>query len=81
MGVPCVVTRAGDAAAIVGSSNFVVPVRNAKALAEALLRLCALSRADRAKMGKEGAQKVRNDYGIHEVRRRYEEVYLEALTT
>lgn len=77
MGVPCVVTRAGDAAEILGNDEFVVPVQDASALSDGLLRLCDLSPADRAMLGEKGAKKVRKEYEIDEVRKRYEKVYAE----
>lgn len=38
-GVPCVVTRVGDAAALVGDAGMAVPTRNPEALARALLEV------------------------------------------
>ncbi len=77
MSVPCVVTRAGDAAEILGDDEFVVPVQDSSALSDALLRLCNFSQTDRAMLGEKGAKKVRKDYGINEVRKKYEKVYAE----
>jgi glycosyltransferase involved in cell wall biosynthesis len=77
MGVPCVVTRAGDAAEIIGNDKFVVPVKDSIALSDALLRLCDLSPADRTMLGEKGARRVRREYEIDEVRKRYEKVYVE----
>ncbi|MEF2230149.1 MAG: glycosyltransferase [Pseudodesulfovibrio sp.] len=47
-GVPCVVTDAGDAAAIVGEAGIVVPRRDPARLAEGLLRMAALVRGGQA---------------------------------
>jgi glycosyltransferase involved in cell wall biosynthesis len=75
--LPCVVTRAGDAAEILGDDDFVVPVQDSSALSNALLRLCNLSPTDRITLGEKGAKKVRKEYEINEVRKRYEMVYAE----
>ena len=47
MGLPCVVTRVGDAAEILGCDDFVVPVKDSASLADALLRMCNLTTGDR----------------------------------
>lgn len=77
MGLPCVVTRAGDAADILGGEDFVVPVKNSAALSDALLRMCDMSPPARRRLGEMGASKVRADYGIESVRQKYEAVYAE----
>ncbi len=77
MGVPCVVTRAGDAAEILGDGEFVVPVQDPKALSDALLRLCNFSQVDRVMLGEKGAKKVRKEYAINRIRKEYEKVYAE----
>ena len=79
MSVPCVVTKAGDAAEILGDDEFVVPVQDSGALSDALLRLCNFSLTDRVMLGEKGAKKVRKDYGINEVRKKYEKVYAEVV--
>jgi glycosyltransferase involved in cell wall biosynthesis len=75
MGLPCVVTRAGDAADILGDDNFAVPVSDSVALADALLRMCNLDPVGRRLLGNRNAKKVRDEYGIEKIRRKYEEVY------
>lgn len=75
MGLPCVVTRAGDAADILGDDGFVVPVKDSVSLADALLRMCDLDPVDRKMLGERNAKKVRKEYGIEKIRRKYEEVY------
>lgn len=78
MGLPCVVTQAGDAADIIGNDDFVVPVKDSASLSDALLRMCDLSPEERRRLGESGARKVRECYGIKNIRQRYEEVYAEA---
>jgi glycosyltransferase involved in cell wall biosynthesis len=75
MGVPCVVTRVGDAAYILGDDNFVVPVGDSASLSGALLRMCNLKPDERKRLGENGANKVREEYGIEKIRRKYEAVY------
>jgi glycosyltransferase involved in cell wall biosynthesis len=75
IGLPCVVTRAGDAADILDDDSFVVPVKDSILLAEALLRMCNLSPVDRRVLGSRNAKKVRIEYAIDKIRRKYQEVY------
>lgn len=77
MGLPCVVTRAGDAADILGDDDFVVPVRDSVSLADVLLRICDLAPEARRKLGERGAKKVRAEYEIENIRQKYEAVYAE----
>ena len=78
-GLPCVVTRAGDAAEILNDENFVVEVKDPISLAKKLLVLCNLSEYDRENIGKKNANKVRESFGIEKIRDQYIEVYLEVL--
>lgn len=75
IGLPCVVTRAGDAADILGDDNFVVPVKHSVVLADALLRMCDLDPVERRKIGERNAKKVREEYGIEKIRQKYQAVY------
>jgi glycosyltransferase involved in cell wall biosynthesis len=75
MGLPCVVTCAGDAAEILGDDDFVVPVKDAALLSKALLQMCDLGRDQRAKLGRLNAEKVRAGYGIESIRKQYEAAY------
>jgi glycosyltransferase involved in cell wall biosynthesis len=75
IGLPCVVTRAGDAADILEDDNYTVPVKDSNSLAEALLRLIYLKPVDRRSLGERNARKVRAEYGIKKIQREYEKVY------
>jgi len=77
MGLPCVVTRAGDAADILGKDDFVVPVKDSASLSDALLGMCDLNPEVRRRLGESGASKVRAEYGINNIRQKYEDVYAE----
>jgi glycosyltransferase involved in cell wall biosynthesis len=78
MGLPCVVTRAGDAALILGNNGFVVPTKDPAALGDALLKMCELTRQERAALGEGGRRKVWAEYGIERIKHKYDEVYAEA---
>lgn len=75
IGLPCVVTQAGDAADILGDDDFVVPIKDSVSLADALLRMCDLDPVDRKMLGEKNAKKAREEYGIEKIRKKYEEVY------
>jgi glycosyltransferase involved in cell wall biosynthesis len=75
MGLPCIVTRAGDAGDIVGSSDYSVPVGDSEALASALLRMCSTDVEKRVEIGKINAEKVRRQYDVKIIRDRYLGVY------
>jgi len=79
MGLPCVVTRAGDVADILGDDNYVVPVKNSVLLSDALMKMCDLSKEERRKIGEQGAIRVRAEYGIENIRQKYENLYAEAI--
>ena len=75
MGLPCVVTHVGDAADILGDGDYVVPVKDSISLGHALLRMCDLKPVDRRVLGERNAKRVREEYGIEKIRRKYEAVY------
>ncbi len=75
MGLPCVVTQAGDAADIVGDNDFVVPVQDSISLANALLRMCELSPETRVNLGTKGEKIVRAKYDIKNIRQQYEKMW------
>jgi glycosyltransferase involved in cell wall biosynthesis len=77
IGLPCVVTRAGDAARILGDENYIVPVKDSVSLADALLRMCNLGSDKRQMLGERNARKVREEYGIEKIRKKYDEIYNE----
>ena len=80
MGLPCVVTRAGDAADILDADNFVVPIKDSDSLFDALLRMCELDADARRTLGAANAVRVRGEYGIEEIRREYEAIYAESIS-
>ena len=79
-GVPCVVTDVGDAAYIVDDAGWVVPPRNAAALADALASALALrdsepGLAERAARIQMGRSRVEQNFGLDVMVQRYESVW------
>jgi glycosyltransferase involved in cell wall biosynthesis len=81
-GLPIVATSVGGNHEVVSDSEsgFLVPPRDAEALAGAMLRLMALSAEDRLAMGERGSEHVQKHYGLERMVDQWEAVYTEALT-
>jgi glycosyltransferase involved in cell wall biosynthesis len=77
LGLPCVATQAGDAAEILGDSDFVVPIRTPSALAAALLQMFNLDAQDRRELGEKNANSVRIKYPIEHISFAYQKIYAE----
>jgi glycosyltransferase involved in cell wall biosynthesis len=75
MGLPCVVTKAGDADKIMYDKSYVVPVNDSLALSEAMSRMCHLRPRNRKVIGQLGSRKVRLEYDINKIRIQYETLY------
>ena len=59
-----------------GENGYLVPVKNADALAEAMVRILTLSRHERLQMGREGRQKINQYFSDEIVTRQYvEQIY------
>lgn len=80
IGLPCVVTRAGDAADILGDDRFAVPVSDSASLGDALLRMCRIDQGGRKMLGNRNARMVRERYNIESVRQKYQQVYDDILS-
>lgn len=79
-GLPCVVTDVGDAARIVGDCGWVVPARNAGALAEAIKEAIALRASSEGSVeyqsrSRQGRQRVEQAFGLEVMRERYQVVW------
>ncbi|MFQ5749726.1 MAG: glycosyltransferase family 4 protein [Planctomycetota bacterium] len=74
-GVPCVATRAGDAAEILGDCGILVPPGDSRALARAMEKMAALPAALRAEMGARGRSRIKERFEIRAISRRYEALY------
>ena len=78
--VPCVVTDVGDAGALVGDTGRVVPTQRPVELATAIAEVLALPADERRSLGAAARDRVRSEYEISDVVRRYCDVYREALS-
>ena len=76
-GIPCVVTDAGDSAAIVGDTGRIVPVNNPEALAAACLELVNMTVQERRELGKRARERIELNYSLPSVINMYEDLYLE----
>jgi glycosyltransferase involved in cell wall biosynthesis len=78
-GVPCVVTRVGDAGDLVGDSGVVVPPKDASALADGWERILALSATDRSALGEMARKRISDNYKMQHVAALYESFYDDVL--
>lgn len=76
---PCVSTDVGDAAAIVGEFGRIVPPRDVTALADAIVDLAALSREQRAALGRRARASVIRDFEIGAVATRHAALWRELI--
>jgi glycosyltransferase involved in cell wall biosynthesis len=79
MGVPCVVTDAGDAGQIVGNTGWVVPVRDLGQLGEALNEVVKMSQEELRARGELSRQRIDQHFSITAVRQMYELAYRDAV--
>jgi glycosyltransferase involved in cell wall biosynthesis len=75
MGIPCVVTNAGDAAEIVSDTGTVVATRNPIALASALQDMLNKGAVERARLGRLARLRVESNYSIEMASARFESIY------
>lgn len=74
-GVPCVSTDVGDAAEIIGETGFVVPPGDVDALADAMLRLIALSPDERRALGLQARQRIVANFSLENMAQQYAALY------
>lgn len=77
--VPCVVTDVGDCAQIVGDTGLVVPPRHPEALAKAWRESVDLGSEQRARLGLDARQRMKDLFDINTITARYQDL-LEDLT-
>lgn len=75
MGLPCVVTDAGDSREIVQNFGKVVPIRDSVKLAEALEELVLMSHEARVEAGVLARRHIRKNYSIDNIVKRFDHIY------
>jgi glycosyltransferase involved in cell wall biosynthesis len=80
IGLPCVVTKAGDVNKIIHDKSFVVPVSDSSALSKALLRMCRMKSKTRQLIGESNKKKVRLEFEINNTSKQYETLYKSIIT-
>lgn len=75
MSLPCVVTRAGDAATIVADTGIVVSAGDSIALSNALMTMVEMDIDDRLRLGNLARERIESQYSIGVSSARFEEVY------
>jgi glycosyltransferase involved in cell wall biosynthesis len=78
-GVPCAATDAGDSAYIVGDTGKIVEIGDARALADAVLEIFALSKKDRRVLSQRARDRIEKNFEIGDMVKRYEACYEELL--
>jgi glycosyltransferase involved in cell wall biosynthesis len=81
-GLPIVATRVGGNHEVVqeGETGFLVPPRDAEALAKTMIRMMELSSDQRRAMGALAREHVRTEYGLERVAEQWESLYRQVLT-
>lgn len=74
--VPCVATDAGDARRVLDLDEFVAPIADPDALAMRIEAVCALSAAERARIGEQLRERIADHFSIELAWQRYRELYL-----
>jgi len=74
-GVPCVVTRVGDSAEIVGNTGIAVPIESPEELAEGCEEILSLSAERREELGQRARNRVEQQYSLEATAENYLDVY------
>ena len=75
VGVPCITTDVGDAAFLLDQPEWVVPAGSPKRLAEKILNMLSMPDSARKKLGETAALRIRGDFTMDVVSRKYFELY------
>jgi glycosyltransferase involved in cell wall biosynthesis len=74
-GLPCLTTDVGDAAYLLNTPEWVVPAASPDRLAEKLSEMLSLSAAERAQLGRTSASRIRENFTMDVISRRYYDLY------
>lgn len=74
-GVPCVATDVGDSTLIIGDTGFIVPPRDPRALAAAILRMASLDETERQSLGNRARARIVANYSMAGLVQAYEALY------
>ena len=75
VGIPCVVTDVGDAAALVDDTGIVVPPAEPEPLAAALLTMLGKPAGEREALGARARARIAEHFSMDAIRARYEQLY------
>lgn len=79
VGLPCVTTDVGDAAYLLDSPEWMIPVASPAKLAEKLNAMLSLPAAERAALGEAAATRIREHFTMDVISRRYYDLYTSLL--
>ncbi len=79
-GVPCIATRVGDTALMIGDTGVTVSPRDSEALATAISDLARTTPERRAALGAAARHRVRSEYAVETIAGRYRQLYESILT-
>jgi len=74
-GIPCVVTEAGDAPIIVGETGFIVPIKNAPSLSQAIITMINMPAVNRKKLGTLARERIEIHFQLEKMVDSYEKLY------
>ncbi len=78
-GVPCVATDVGDSKSLIAKHGLIVPPRDRDALAAAMVHMMDLDLEARLRIGDEARRRIRTDFSIEQIVRRYDQLYRDLL--
>lgn len=77
--VPCISTNVGEGPDLARGRGWVVPIKDHKALSEALCSAFEMPETERHDLGHKGRSFMQDNYQINDIVQRYESHYLQSL--
>lgn len=74
-GLPAIATDVGDARMIIGDTGYVVPPRDARALADGIQRLITEGTGEKARRSEAARQQIGANFSLERAERRFAELY------